>query len=221
MASKPIGRVPQRQNSIHDHSGTERHYRSAWPGQEMYRALRQEGVPVELVTYPRENHGPLAIGMLGHPSPEPWHGYDARQRIVASSPPRSRPTPPPSTTPTKYKDVRWEIRVAAQDGDPSLTQSRVGKLECHPSPIVPTLTDHKCGSRRMLFSLSTCESRVSRCLFFCSSSGLGNPELLRATKCRATPRETRLRRATRRWQAVSDLRRRTRSPLVFIQPRGT
>jgi dipeptidyl aminopeptidase/acylaminoacyl peptidase len=50
--------------------------------QEMYRALRQEGVPVELVTYPRENHGPLAIGMLGHPSPEPWHGYDARQRIV-------------------------------------------------------------------------------------------------------------------------------------------
>ena len=51
--------------------------------QEMYRALRQEGVPVELVTYPRENHGPLAGGMLGHPSPEPWHGYDARQRIVA------------------------------------------------------------------------------------------------------------------------------------------
>jgi dipeptidyl aminopeptidase/acylaminoacyl peptidase len=50
--------------------------------QEMYRALRQEGVPVELVTYPRENHGPLAIGMLGYPSPEPWHGYDARQRIV-------------------------------------------------------------------------------------------------------------------------------------------
>ncbi len=50
--------------------------------QEMYRALRQEGVPVELVTYPRENHGPLAIGMLGRPSPEPWHGYDARQRIV-------------------------------------------------------------------------------------------------------------------------------------------
>ncbi|MBS1804593.1 MAG: S9 family peptidase [Acidobacteria bacterium] len=50
--------------------------------QEMYRALRQAGVPVELVTYPRENHGPLAIGMFGRPSPEPWHGYDARQRIV-------------------------------------------------------------------------------------------------------------------------------------------
>jgi dipeptidyl aminopeptidase/acylaminoacyl peptidase len=50
--------------------------------QEMYRALRQQGVPVELVTYPRENHGPLATGMFGHPSPEPWHGYDARQRIV-------------------------------------------------------------------------------------------------------------------------------------------
>ncbi len=50
--------------------------------EEMYRALRQEGVPVELVAYPRENHGPLAGGLLGRPSPEPWHGYDARQRLV-------------------------------------------------------------------------------------------------------------------------------------------
>jgi dipeptidyl aminopeptidase/acylaminoacyl peptidase len=48
----------------------------------MYRALRQEGVPVELVTYPREDHGPLAVGMFGRPSAEPWHGYDARQRVV-------------------------------------------------------------------------------------------------------------------------------------------
>jgi dipeptidyl aminopeptidase/acylaminoacyl peptidase len=50
--------------------------------EEMYRALRQEGVTVELVTYPREDHGPLAVGMFGRPSPEPWHGYDARQRVV-------------------------------------------------------------------------------------------------------------------------------------------
>jgi dipeptidyl aminopeptidase/acylaminoacyl peptidase len=50
--------------------------------EEMYRALRQEGVPVELVTYPREDHGPLAIGMFGRPSSEPWHGFDARQRLV-------------------------------------------------------------------------------------------------------------------------------------------
>jgi len=34
------------------------------------------------VTYPRENHGPLGGGIFGHPSPEPWHGFDARQRIV-------------------------------------------------------------------------------------------------------------------------------------------
>jgi dipeptidyl aminopeptidase/acylaminoacyl peptidase len=67
--------------------------------QEMYRALRQEGVPVELVTYPREDHGPLAIGMLGHPSPEPWHGFDARQRIVRfienafASQPSAKPAP--------------------------------------------------------------------------------------------------------------------------------
>ena len=50
--------------------------------EEMYRALRQEGVAVELVTYPRDDHGPLAIGMFGRPSTEPWHGFDARQRIV-------------------------------------------------------------------------------------------------------------------------------------------
>lgn len=50
--------------------------------QEMYRALRQAGVPVELVTYPRENHGPLAGGIFGRPEPEPWHGFDGRQRIV-------------------------------------------------------------------------------------------------------------------------------------------
>ncbi len=50
--------------------------------QEMYRALRQANVPVELVTYPREDHGPLARGIFGYPVPEPWHGFDARQRIV-------------------------------------------------------------------------------------------------------------------------------------------
>jgi dipeptidyl aminopeptidase/acylaminoacyl peptidase len=50
--------------------------------QEMYRALRQQGVPVELVTYPREDHGPLATGIFGRPSTEPWHGYDARQHMI-------------------------------------------------------------------------------------------------------------------------------------------
>ena len=49
---------------------------------EMYRALRQMGVPVELVEYPREDHAPLAIGIFGGPTIEPWHGFDARQRIV-------------------------------------------------------------------------------------------------------------------------------------------
>jgi dipeptidyl aminopeptidase/acylaminoacyl peptidase len=54
----------------------------AGQSREMYRALRQMGVPVELVEYPREDHGPLAVGIFGTPSPEPWHGFDARQRIV-------------------------------------------------------------------------------------------------------------------------------------------
>ncbi len=51
--------------------------------QEMYRALRQMSVPVQLVTYPRQNHGPLSRAIQGSPTSEPWHGFDARQRIVA------------------------------------------------------------------------------------------------------------------------------------------
>jgi dipeptidyl aminopeptidase/acylaminoacyl peptidase len=54
----------------------------AGQSEEMYRALRQAGVPVELVEYPREDHGPLARGMFGLPSREPWHGFDARKRLV-------------------------------------------------------------------------------------------------------------------------------------------
>ena len=50
--------------------------------QEMYRALRQNGVPVELVTYPRDDHGPLARALYGAPALEPWHGFDARRRVV-------------------------------------------------------------------------------------------------------------------------------------------
>jgi dipeptidyl aminopeptidase/acylaminoacyl peptidase len=50
---------------------------------EMYRALRQMGVPVDLVTYPRDDHGPLALAIYGYPVPEPWHGFDARRRIIA------------------------------------------------------------------------------------------------------------------------------------------
>ena len=50
---------------------------------EMYHALRQMHVPVDLVTYPRVDHGPLGQAIYGSPSNEPWHGFDARQRIVA------------------------------------------------------------------------------------------------------------------------------------------
>jgi dipeptidyl aminopeptidase/acylaminoacyl peptidase len=54
------------------------------PGQSeaMFRALRQMGVPVDLIEYPREDHGPLAMGIFGEPSPEPWHRFNGRQRIV-------------------------------------------------------------------------------------------------------------------------------------------
>lgn len=49
--------------------------------QEMYRALRQVGVPVDLVTYPREDHLSLMLAIYGYPTKEPWHGFDARARI--------------------------------------------------------------------------------------------------------------------------------------------
>jgi dipeptidyl aminopeptidase/acylaminoacyl peptidase len=50
--------------------------------QEMYRALRQMNVPVDLIVYPRDNHGPLYNAIHGEPVPEPWHGFDARRRMV-------------------------------------------------------------------------------------------------------------------------------------------
>jgi dipeptidyl aminopeptidase/acylaminoacyl peptidase len=50
--------------------------------QEMYRALRQDGVPVEMVEFPRESHGGLGAGIAGYPSKEPWHGFDARKHIL-------------------------------------------------------------------------------------------------------------------------------------------
>jgi dipeptidyl aminopeptidase/acylaminoacyl peptidase len=49
---------------------------------EMYHALRQMGIKVDLITYPRVDHGPLGGAIFGSPSPEPWHGFDARQRMV-------------------------------------------------------------------------------------------------------------------------------------------
>lgn len=48
----------------------------------MYRALRQQAVPVDLLIYPREDHGSLAAAIQGWPSVEPWHGFDARTHVV-------------------------------------------------------------------------------------------------------------------------------------------
>jgi len=62
--------------------GQEDHTDPAGQSLEMYRALRQSGVTVELIEYPREDHGPLSGAIHGWPSPEPWHGFDARRRIV-------------------------------------------------------------------------------------------------------------------------------------------
>ncbi len=49
--------------------------------EEMYHALRQMGVRVDLVTYPRDDHGPLGRAIYGIPTTEAWHGFDARRRV--------------------------------------------------------------------------------------------------------------------------------------------
>lgn len=49
---------------------------------EMYRALRQEGVPVQMVLFPREDHGALGGNFSGQPSTEPWHGVIARDHML-------------------------------------------------------------------------------------------------------------------------------------------
>jgi dipeptidyl aminopeptidase/acylaminoacyl peptidase len=54
------------------------------PGQslELYRALRQQGSPVELMLFPRETHRELGQNFFGYPSVEPYHGIALRQRIL-------------------------------------------------------------------------------------------------------------------------------------------
>ncbi len=54
------------------------------PGQafELYRALREAGDQVELVTFPRESHSELHRNFHGEVSVEPWHGFDLRNRML-------------------------------------------------------------------------------------------------------------------------------------------
>jgi len=49
---------------------------------EMYRALRQEGVPVQMLLFPREDHAALGGNFSGQPSTEPWHGVIARDHMI-------------------------------------------------------------------------------------------------------------------------------------------
>jgi dipeptidyl aminopeptidase/acylaminoacyl peptidase len=49
---------------------------------ELYRALRQEGSPVELLLFPRESHYELGRNFHGYPSVEPHHGVALRQRVL-------------------------------------------------------------------------------------------------------------------------------------------
>jgi dipeptidyl aminopeptidase/acylaminoacyl peptidase len=50
--------------------------------QEMYRALRQQNVPVQMLLFPREDHAALGGNFSGAPSTEPWHGVIARDHML-------------------------------------------------------------------------------------------------------------------------------------------
>jgi dipeptidyl aminopeptidase/acylaminoacyl peptidase len=49
---------------------------------ELYRALRQEGSPVELLLFPRETHREIGQNFYGYPSSEPYHGIALRERML-------------------------------------------------------------------------------------------------------------------------------------------
>lgn len=49
---------------------------------ELFRALRQEGSPVELTIFPRETHREIGQNFYGYPSVEPRHGIALRQRVL-------------------------------------------------------------------------------------------------------------------------------------------
>ena len=49
---------------------------------EYYRALRQEGVPVQMLLFPREDHSALGANFAGQPSTEPWAGIIARDHMI-------------------------------------------------------------------------------------------------------------------------------------------
>ncbi|THD62222.1 MAG: S9 family peptidase [Phenylobacterium sp.] len=66
---------------------------------EMYRAMRQAGAPVVLVTYPRETHATLGRGFAAESTREPWHGDDVRRRMIAFLADAFAGRPPAADTP--------------------------------------------------------------------------------------------------------------------------
>jgi dipeptidyl aminopeptidase/acylaminoacyl peptidase len=76
--------------------------------QEMRRAMRQVGAPVELITYPRETHRTLGAAFAAQTTREPWHGADLRRRMIAfiadafaGKPPAGQPSPTPASAAEK------------------------------------------------------------------------------------------------------------------------
>ncbi len=71
VAAEPTRRGRGRAHASIAHARRERRGESARPVLELYRALRQEGSPVELILFPRETHHEIGQNFYGYPSIEP------------------------------------------------------------------------------------------------------------------------------------------------------
>lgn len=78
----PIARVGQARTPMLLLQGEDDPTDPIGQSQEMRRALKQMGVPVTLVTYPRETHATLGAAYAAVATREPWHGDDLRRRMI-------------------------------------------------------------------------------------------------------------------------------------------
>lgn len=67
--------------------------------QEMRRAMTQAGVPVVMLSFPRETHRTLGAAYAAAPTREPWHGLELRRRMIAFIADAFAGKPPQGVTP--------------------------------------------------------------------------------------------------------------------------
>ena len=84
-------------------AGRERYHRSAWPGAGNVSRSPSGRRPRRTRHLSAREPRPARHRHARPPLAEPWHGFDARQRIVNFITAAFSPTPPPSTAPANSK----------------------------------------------------------------------------------------------------------------------